>query len=229
MAAAAVFTLTEWAHFTSAELFIARRRVSRSSATVVVLILVPDFFMRFVLWMLTHTVYRIKIVGRPNIPMRGPALIIANHVSMIDGALIGACVQRFVRFLVYGPYFMRRPVLGCLLRQLHAIPVTAGNKQEVVDAIDRARAELAAGHVVCIFAEGAISRTGNLLPFRRGFERIVKGLDVPDDSGVPGSRLGQHLQLQAGAILLETAGAAARTRLRSTFGEPMPASIDGGE
>ena len=62
---------------------------------------------------------------------------------------------------------------------MHAIPVTAGSRREVVAALDRARAELAAGHVVCIFAEGAISRTGNLLPFQRGFERIVKGLDVP--------------------------------------------------
>ena len=110
LAAAAVFGLTKWAHFTSAELFIVVGALTLA-ATIVVLTLIPDFFMRFVLWMLTHTVYRIKIVGRPNIPMRGPALIIANHVSMIDGALIGACVQRFVRFLVYGP-FMRRPILG---------------------------------------------------------------------------------------------------------------------
>jgi acyl-[acyl-carrier-protein]-phospholipid O-acyltransferase/long-chain-fatty-acid--[acyl-carrier-protein] ligase len=62
---------------------------------------------------------------------------------------------------------------------VHAIPITAGSRREVVAAIEKARAELAAGHVVCIFAEGAISRTGNLLPFQRGVERIAKGLDVP--------------------------------------------------
>ena len=144
----------------------------------VVLAKVPGFFLRFTLWLLTHTVYRITIVGRPNIPQRGPALVIANHVSMIDGALVGACIHRFVRFLVYGPHF-RLPVVHWLLTRLHGIPVTAGNKQEVAAAIERARDELKAGHVVCICAAGAVSRTGNLLPFRRGFERIVGGLDVP--------------------------------------------------
>jgi len=148
------------------------------ASTIYVLAMVPDFFVRFVLWMLTHTVYRITIVGKPHIPARGPALLIANHVSMIDGALVGACVQRFVRFLVYGPHF-HKPGLHYLMRRMHAIPVTGGHKSEVADAIARARAELEAGHVVCIFVEGAVSRTGNLLPFKRGFERIVQGLNVP--------------------------------------------------
>jgi acyl-[acyl-carrier-protein]-phospholipid O-acyltransferase/long-chain-fatty-acid--[acyl-carrier-protein] ligase len=147
-------------------------------ATVYLLSILPDFFVRFVLWMATHTVYRIKIVGRPNIPLKGPALIIANHVSMIDGALVGACVQRFVRFLVFGPHF-RKPGIHWLLRRFHAIPVTAGSRTEVVRALERAREELIAGHVVCIFVEGAVSRTGNLLPVKRGFEKILAGLDVP--------------------------------------------------
>ncbi len=147
-------------------------------ATVYILAILPDFLVRFTLWMLTHTIYRIRIAGADHIPLHGPALLVVNHVSMIDGALVGACIQRFVRFMVYGPYF-RQPLVNRLLRRLHAIPVTAGNRREVAEALARARAELEAGHVVCIFAEGAISRTGNLLPFKRGFERIVAGLDVP--------------------------------------------------
>jgi acyl-[acyl-carrier-protein]-phospholipid O-acyltransferase/long-chain-fatty-acid--[acyl-carrier-protein] ligase len=162
----------------SASQIIAITGVFTLVATVYVLRILPDFFVRFVLWMLTHTIYRITILGRPNIPLRGPALIIANHVSMIDGALVGACIQRFVRFMVFGPYY-RKPGLHWLLSRLHAIPVTAGNKQEVVEALDRARAELINGHVVCIFIEGAVSRTGNLLPVKRGFEKVVRGLDVP--------------------------------------------------
>ena len=133
---------------------------------------------RSFLWMLTHTIYRIRIVGREHVPAKGPALIISNHISMIDGALVGASIDRTVRFLVYGPHFRLRGI-NWLMRQLRAIPVTAGNRREVVVAIEKARAELAAGHVVCIFAEGAVTRTGNLLPFKRGFERILEGLDVP--------------------------------------------------
>ena len=148
------------------------------AGTVYVVLRVPDFLIRFTLWMLTHTIYRITIVGRPNVPLRGPALIVSNHVSVVDGALIGATVQRFVRFMVYGPYF-RRPFLHGILARMHAIPVTAGSRREVVAALDRARQALEDGHVVCIFPEGEISRTGNLLPFQRGFERIVAGLDVP--------------------------------------------------
>jgi acyl-[acyl-carrier-protein]-phospholipid O-acyltransferase/long-chain-fatty-acid--[acyl-carrier-protein] ligase len=147
-------------------------------SNVYVLAKVPDFFMRFVLWLLTHTIYRITIVGRHNLPERGPALIVANHVSMIDGALVAACVQRFVRFMMWAPYY-HHPLVNPLMRRMHAIPVGGGGRREVAAALDRARAELEAGHVVCIFAEGSVSRTGNLLPFKRGFERIVDGLDVP--------------------------------------------------
>jgi acyl-[acyl-carrier-protein]-phospholipid O-acyltransferase/long-chain-fatty-acid--[acyl-carrier-protein] ligase len=140
-----------------------------------IFLLLPDFFLRFVLWMLTHSLYRIRIVGAENVPVNGPALLVCNHLSFIDGLLVGSCVQRFVRFMVYAPFF-QIPGLGHFLRKMHAIP-TGGGK--VAEPIRRARAELEGGHVVCIFAEGAITRTGNMLPFKRGFERISEGIDAP--------------------------------------------------
>ncbi|MEO6223655.1 MAG: AMP-binding protein, partial [Vicinamibacterales bacterium] len=143
-----------------------------------VLATVPAFFIRVVLWLLTHTIYRITVVGQQYVPHDGPALLICNHVSMVDGLLVGSCVDRFVRFMIHGPYF-NLPLIHPVLSRMHAIPVTAGDKAGVAASIEHARAELRAGHVVCIFAEGSISRTGNLLPFKRGFERIVAGLDVP--------------------------------------------------
>jgi acyl-[acyl-carrier-protein]-phospholipid O-acyltransferase/long-chain-fatty-acid--[acyl-carrier-protein] ligase len=137
-----------------------------------------DHVVRMLLWVLTHTVYRITVVGRQHIPQTGPALIIANHVSMVDGALIGASMHRFVRFMVWEPYF-RQPGLRWLLTRLRAVPVAVNSKAGLKASIERARAELMAGHVVCIFGEGSVSRTGNLLPVKRGFEKIVAGLDVP--------------------------------------------------
>ncbi len=138
--------------------------------------LVPDFFVRFSLWLLTHTIYRIRIIGQDNVPLRGPALLICNHMSFVDGLLVGSCVQRFIRFLVYKPIYEKK-ALNWFMRFMHAIPVESGNRKVVLESLERASEQLRQGHVVCIFAEGAISRTGNLLPFKRGFERIMRGLD----------------------------------------------------
>lgn len=146
--------------------------------TIYLLTILPDFLIRFTLWLLTHSIYRIRIVGQGNVPFQGPALLVCNHMSHVDGLLVGACLQRFVRFLVYKSYYEMKG-LHWLFRLMKAIPVMAGNPKEVAESLERAREELRQGHVVCIFAEGAISRTGNLLPFKRGFERILERMDVP--------------------------------------------------
>ncbi|HEX5755004.1 MAG TPA: MFS transporter, partial [Arenimonas sp.] len=186
------------------------------------LILLPDFLIRFCLWMLTHSIYRIRIVGPENVPLNGPALLVANHLSFIDGLLVGACVQRFVRFMVYAPFF-KMPLLGKLFTLMRAIPTGGGGARGALGAIKRAREELAAGHVVCIFAEGAISRTGNMLPFKRGFEKIIDGIDVPV---IP-----VHLDQVWGSIFSFKEGrffwkwpARFFYPVTITFGEPLPAA-----
>ena len=143
-----------------------------------IMTVVPDYFVRFTLWLLTHSIFRIRIEGSENVPFRGPALLVANHMSHVDGFLIGACVQRFVRFMVWRPYYELK-ALNWFLRLEKAIPVGTGSRRDMVESIHAARQQLEEGHVVCIFAEGAISRTGNMLPFKRGLEKIVQGVDVP--------------------------------------------------
>jgi len=152
--------------------------ISVALVAVYILTVVPDYFVRFVLWLLTHSLFRIKIRGVGNVPFRGPALLVANHMSHVDGLLIGACVQRFIRFMVWKPYYQMKS-LNWFLRQAKAIPVGTNGPRDMVESIRAARRELEGGHMVCIFAEGAISRTGNMLPFKRGMEKIVEGLDVP--------------------------------------------------
>ena len=146
-------------------------------ATAYILTVVPDFFVRFVLWLVTHTIFRIRIEGQQNVPLRGPALLVANHVSHVDAFLIGGSVQRFIRFMVWNQIY-RSKALHWFLRRSNAIPVGSDGPRDVVESIRAARRGLAEGHVVCIFAEGAISRTGNMLPFKRGMEKIVHGSDV---------------------------------------------------
>jgi acyl-[acyl-carrier-protein]-phospholipid O-acyltransferase/long-chain-fatty-acid--[acyl-carrier-protein] ligase len=146
--------------------------------TIAILYLLPDYFVRFVLWLLTHTIYRIRISGEQNIPLRGPALLVSNHVSFVDALLIGASLPRFVRFMLHREYYDLK-AFNWFFRLMHSIPVSVTNRREIVESLKRARNELDKGHIVCIFAEGAISRTGRVLPFKRGFEKIVDGTQVP--------------------------------------------------
>ena len=145
-------------------------------SSLYVLCTVPEFLVRFILWLITHTVYSIRIVGQENVPFRGPALLVCNHVSHVDGLLVGACVQRFIRFLVHRLYHDHW-MFHRLFTLMNAIPISAG--RDALASLTQAQRELQHGHVVCIFAEASISRTGNMLPFKRGFERIVEGMDVP--------------------------------------------------
>lgn len=147
------------------------------AATVYIVRIIPEFLIRFSLWMLTHTMFRIRIVGREHLPLRGPALIVSNHTIHFDGFIIQACMQRFIRFLLWRPYY-EQPSANWFWKLAHAIPVTE-SRRDIVNSLRIAHKELAAGHVVAIFAEGGLTRTGNLLPFRRGLEKIVHGLDVP--------------------------------------------------
>ncbi|HEX3744633.1 MAG TPA: acyl-[ACP]--phospholipid O-acyltransferase [Bryobacteraceae bacterium] len=152
--------------------------VATLGATAYIVSVVPDFLIRFVLWMVTHSLFRIRVVGGQNVPLHGPALLVANHTSQVDGLLIGASIQRAVRFLVWRPIFERKS-LRWFFQLMNAIPVGTKSPREAIEAIRSARRELANGELVCIFAEGSITRTGNLLPFKSGLEKIAAGANAP--------------------------------------------------
>ena len=138
--------------------------------------LAPSFTVRFLLYILTHAIYRIRVRGVDNVPSHGAALLVANHVSYVDGFLLGACLRQIARFLVTEEWYDRFPRIFTLFR---AIRVPSGNRRSVIKAIELARQELKEGHLVCIFAEGALTSNGNIGEFHRGLEKIVEGLDVP--------------------------------------------------
>jgi acyl-[acyl-carrier-protein]-phospholipid O-acyltransferase/long-chain-fatty-acid--[acyl-carrier-protein] ligase len=149
------------------------------AGTLWALRLLPDALLRLVLVLLTHSVYRLRVVGRQNVPETGGALLVPNHVSFVDGLLVLASLDRPVRFVVDAEYFYF-PLWSPFLRALGAIPISAsGGPRVILRALRDAGRYLDAGELVCIFAEGQITRTGMLLPFRRGLERIVKGRTAP--------------------------------------------------
>lgn len=149
------------------------------AATVYALLLLPESFVRFLLWVLTHTVYRIRIVGRENVPDKGGALFVSNHMSFVDALLLIASTDRIIRFVIFRDIY-DHPIVKPLAKIMGAIPISSRSRpREVIQALQTASEALQNGDVVCIFAEGQITRIGHLLPFRRGLERIIKGAPAP--------------------------------------------------
>lgn len=148
-------------------------------ATVYVIWLLPDSLLRLVLWLATHTIYRIRIVGREHIPEKGGALFICNHMSFVDGLLLMASTDRRIRFIMEAS-MVDRPVARTLARLMGVIPISSQQgPRELIKSLRTASEAIRSGRVVCIFAEGQITRTGQLLPFRRGFQKIMKDVEAP--------------------------------------------------
>ena len=140
----------------------------------------PEFVLRFCTWILIHTIYRIRVEDAHNIPDEGAVLLACNHVSYVDALVIGGCIRRPVRFVMYYK-IVDIPVLRSLFRTAGAIPI-ASEKEDpeiLAGAFERIEAALGRGEVVCIFPEGEITRTGEINPFRPGIEKMLARKPVP--------------------------------------------------
>lgn len=139
----------------------------------------PEAALRAALVVLTHTLYRLRVVDRHHVPETGGALLVPNHVTMVDGLWLLASTDREIRFVVDQEWYEKR-WLKPFLVALNAIPIAAsGGPRVILRALRDAGKHLEAGDLVCIFAEGQLTRTGTLQPFRRGMERIAKGRGAP--------------------------------------------------
>ncbi|NRA40112.1 MAG: AMP-binding protein, partial [Planctomycetes bacterium] len=130
------------------------------------------------LW-LQRFCYKVDVVGEHNIPLEGGCLIVCNHVSYSDGAILGSNLPRHAKFLVYES-FTKIPVIGFILRAIGVIPIKGdGKRQALVSSINAAVDAAKAGEAVVIFPEGKLSRSGQLDSFQRGMERIAQRAGVP--------------------------------------------------
>jgi acyl-[acyl-carrier-protein]-phospholipid O-acyltransferase / long-chain-fatty-acid--[acyl-carrier-protein] ligase len=153
--------------------------IATLAATGYMIWLLPDALLRFVLWFLTRTVYRIRVIGRENIPAKGGALFVCNHLSLADAMLLLASTDRHVRFMMYKAHY-ELPWIKPFARILGVIPISSEQRpREMLNSLQTASDAIKNGEVVCIFAEGQITRIGQMMPFRRGFERIMKDVEAP--------------------------------------------------
>jgi len=147
--------------------------------------LVPEYLLRFVAWVLSRFVYRFKVVGDHHLPTQGAAVLVCNHVSFVDAVLLMAASPRPIYFLMDHKIF-QVPVLGWLFRLAKAIPIAPRTQdaQTYEAAFDAAANVLKEGDLLCIFPEGGLTRDGTLQEFKGGIMKILErtsqmGLSVP--------------------------------------------------
>jgi acyl-[acyl-carrier-protein]-phospholipid O-acyltransferase/long-chain-fatty-acid--[acyl-carrier-protein] ligase len=140
---------------------------------------VPATLIRFLFWLFTKLVYRVRVIGRENVPLEGGVLLVPNHVTWVDGILLLIAAPRPIRFVGYAD-LVYNPWLNWLARIFEVIPIKANaGPKALLQSLKTARAALEAGQCVCIFAEGALTRTGHIHPFQGGFLKIVQGTGAP--------------------------------------------------
>ncbi len=179
LSSAAAILLLEWAGLTVPQFFLVLA-LTNAGVALYIYTVVPEFVMRFLIWILIHTMYRVSHENLEAIPEEGPAVLVCNHVSYVDGLLIGGCVDRPVRFVIYEPIY-RLPVLHFIFRTGKAIPITSERKDPEVyrRAFEEIDAALSAGEVICIFPEGHLTEDGEIDRFRPGIEKIIQRNRVP--------------------------------------------------
>ncbi len=154
--------------------------VMNAAVAVYIYRLVPEFLLRFIVWMLIHTVYRLRTRGLEHIPEDGPAVLVCNHVSFVDALVISAACRRPIRFVMDHRIF-RWPVLSFVFRHSRAIPIAPAKEDAAMmeAAFAEVSSALAAGELVGLFPEGRITFDGEISPFRPGITRILDANPVP--------------------------------------------------
>jgi len=227
VASGAYYLVAHWAHLSPGAIFL-WSAIATMGATGYILYLLPDSLIRLLLWTATHTLYRLDVTGREKVPAKGGALLVPNHVSMADAAFLIASLDRPIRFLMFkGSY--EHPLVKPFAKMLRVIPIASDQgPREMIHSLREATQALQNGELVCIFPEGQMTRIGQMLPFRRGMERVIKGVNVPiipvNLDGVWGS----IFSFERGRFLWKLPRHVPYP-VRVTFGEPLPATASSTE
>ena len=160
-------------HFTPRQVFLLCGIVTLP-VLIYIVWLIPQISIRFFAWLVTHTLYRIRVHGRENLPEEGAALLAPNHISWLDGLFLVAVSPRPVRIVISQDLIQKGWARG-LARIMGAIPIRRRAPRATLSAIDTAREALNNGELVCIFPEGGITKSGQLQEFRSGTLDLLRG------------------------------------------------------
>lgn len=195
------------------------------AGTIASLRLLPYAFLRLLGWLAAHTLYRIDVRHGERLPAKGGALLLVNHVSWVDALILLASTRRGLHFLMYRPYYEWWPT-HWLFKLIGCLPVASGDDPEANRrSLEAAGARLDEGKLVVVFAEGAVTRLGHMLPFRTGYQKVLAGRDVPIVPVHLGGLWGSVFSHEGGRLLLK------RPRelpypVTVSFGEPLPARTE---
>lgn len=189
--------------------------------------LVPEFLLRFLAWVLSHSLYRVRSINTDSIPAEGAAVLACNHVSFVDAVLIMGVSPRPIRFVMDHRIF-KIPLMNWFFKNAKAIAIAPAREDPKMleRANQRIDAALAEGDLVCIFPEGKITFDGELSPFKQGVQKIVERVPVPVYPMALRGLWGSFFSRYGGAAFSRPVEARLRRGLRSkvelVVGEPLP-------
>lgn len=180
IAAVIGIVLQRYFNFTIPQLFLLLA-VMNAAVAIYLMVLVPEFLMRFLAWIYIRCMYRIEVHGvEKHVPDEGPALLVCNHVSYMDALILSSAIPRPIRFVMYYKIF-NTPFVSWAFKAARAIPIAGKSEdaelmQHAFDEVDKALAE---GELVCIFPEGRLTTDGEIGAFKSGMEHILQKRPVP--------------------------------------------------
>ena len=209
-------------NFTIPQMFLATA-VMNAVVALYIFSLVPEFLMRFLAWLLIHTIHRVQTVDVSNIPDEGPAVLVCNHVSYVDAIVIGAASPRPIRFVMDHRIF-KLPLLGWIFRTAKAIPIAPAKEDPWL--MEKAYVDIAQalheGDLVCIFPEGRLTTTGEMNEFRGGVAKIVERSKVPVIPMALRGLWGSMLTRDKAGLFERSFTRGLRSKLALAVGKPVP-------
>jgi 1-acyl-sn-glycerol-3-phosphate acyltransferase len=212
--------------FTIPELFLVTA-ILNGLVAVYIFSLVPEFLLRFLAWILIHTVHRIKTVDADRIPDEGGAVLVCNHVSYVDALVIVAASPRPIRFVMDHRIF-NTPFIGWIFRTAKAIPIAPAKENPWLMEkafVDIAQA-LHEGELVCIFPEGKLTHDGEMSEFKGGISKIIERSHVPVIPMALRGLWGHLLSRSKDGLLQRAFRKGFRSQLSLAVGQPVaPADV----